>query len=104
MPNNEVGLPIAVPEGLLFAFEDVSYSPVAPKMSEPFTVRGKVNLLKIPFLGPVWVIATVTYPETWWEEIIPIWGSPEVRATDVAIGGNFEITFANGFRERGSFR
>jgi len=100
---NEIGLPIAVPEGLLFAFKDVSYSPVAPRMDEPFTVKGKVNLLKIPFFGPVWVIATVTYPETWWEEIIPIWGSPEVRATDVAIGGNFEITFANGFQREGEF-
>ena len=90
-------------EGLLFALGDVSYSPVAPKMNEPFTVKGKIGLFKIPFFGPLWIIATVTYPETWWEEIIPIIGSPEVRATDIALGGNFEITFAKGFQREGEF-
>jgi len=100
---NEVRLPIAEQEGLLFALGDVSYSPVAPKMSEPFTIKGKVNLLKIPFFGPLWIIATVTYPSVWWEEIIPIIGSPEVRATDIAIGGNFEIAFAKGFQREGEF-
>ena len=100
---NEVGLPIAEPEGPFFTFKDVISSPVAPKMSEPFIVKGKIDLFKIPFFGPLWVIATVTYPSVWWEEIVPIWGSPEVRATDVALGGNFEITFAKGFQREGEF-
>lgn len=100
---DEVGPSIEAPEGILFAFDEISYSPEAPKMDEPFTVKGKINLLKIPFVGPVWVIATATYPETWWEEIIPIIGSPEVRATDIALGGNFEITFPTGFQREGEF-
>lgn len=100
---DEVGPPIAVPEGILFTLEDVSFSPASPMMNEPFTVKGKVNLLKIPFLGPVWVIATVKAPETWWEHYIPIWGSPEVRATDIALGGNFEITFSSGFDREGEY-
>ncbi|GAH29337.1 unnamed protein product, partial [marine sediment metagenome] len=88
MPN-KVKLPTGIPEGILFTLKDIAYIPEAPKMDEPFTIKGKVDLLKIPFLAPIWVTATVTYPETFWEEIIPIWGSPRVSEMSMVIGGNF---------------
>jgi len=99
MPNNE----IAVPEGILFTFAEISYTPETPRMNEPFTVRGKIELFSLPFFGPIWVIATVTYPEKWWEEIIPIWGSPEIRRSATALGGDFEIAFPTGFDREGEF-
>jgi len=95
--------PAEAAKGLLFTLEEISYSPETPRMKEPFTVKGKIELLRLPFLGPLWVIATVTYPETWWEEIIPIIGSPEVRENTTALGGNFEITFKKGFEREGEF-
>jgi hypothetical protein len=90
--------------GLLFALQDVTFTPETPQMKDPFTVKGKVNLLKIPFMAPLWIIAVVTYPEEWWEELIPIWGSPEVRASDVALGGDFTIEFPRGFEREGEFK
>ena len=89
---------------LFFALKEVSYTPKKPKMKEPFSVKGKVDLLKIPFLAPCWIIATVTYPEKWWEEIIPIIGAPEVRETDIALGGDFEVLFPKGFDREGEFK
>ncbi|GAJ00567.1 unnamed protein product, partial [marine sediment metagenome] len=103
MPENEVGPPIVTPEGLAFTLEEVSYSPLGPRKNEPFAVRGKIDLLKLPFFGPIWIIATVTYPERWWEEIIPIWGSPEIRKKTTALGGDFEISFPKGFDREGEF-
>jgi hypothetical protein len=88
---------------ILFTLKDIAYTPEAPKMNEPFTVKGKIDLFKIPFIGPLWVIATVVYPEKWWEEIIPIIGSPEVRESDTALGGNFEVTFKKGFDREGEY-
>jgi len=88
---------------MFFSLKDIISTPETPKMNEPFTVKGKVELLKIPFLAPVWVIATITYPEKWWEEIIPIIGAPEVREMDMAIGGDFEITYPRGFTREGEF-
>ena len=85
--KQKIGLPIEAPEfgdaGMLFSLKNVTYSPETPEMNEPFTVRGNVELFGIPFLAPAWVIAYVTYPETWWEEIIPIWGSPSVSESDM---------------------
>jgi len=99
---NEVGPPIEI-EGILFTLRDITYTPETPKMNEPFNVKGKVDLLKIPFLAPTWVIATVTYPKKWWEEIIPIIGAPEVREMVMAIGGDFEIAYPRGFSREGEF-
>ncbi|GAI03464.1 unnamed protein product, partial [marine sediment metagenome] len=45
-------------EGFLFTLEEVSYSPEAPRMNELFTVRGKIDLFRLPFFGPIWIIAT----------------------------------------------
>jgi hypothetical protein len=95
--------PSETTKGLLFTLKEISISSTTPTMNEPFTVKGKVALFGVPFLGPIWVIATATYPETWWEEIIPLIGSPEVRASDIALGGNFEITFDKGFQREGEF-
>jgi len=88
---------------LLFSLKDIAYTPVVPKMNEPFTVTGKVNLFGIPFLAPVWVIVTATYPSTWWEEIFPIIGAPEVRESSIVVGSDFEITFKRGFIREGEF-
>ena len=89
------------PEGVLFTLKDISYTPEMPRMKEPFTVMGKVELFGLPFLAPVWVVAKVTYPEKWWEEIIPIIGSPTVGEGQMAIGGDFKINFPKGFDREG---
>jgi len=90
-------------DDLLFSLKDIAYTPVVPKMNEPFTVTGKVNLFGIPFLAPAWVIVTATYPATWWEQIIPIIGAPEVRESSMVVGSDFEITFKRGFLREGEF-
>lgn len=100
---NKIGLPIKAPEGILFTLKDIVHTPETPKMNQPFTVKGKVDLLKIPFMAPCWVITTVTYPEKWWEEIIPIWGSPEKREMVMAVGGDFEVSFPRGLDREGEF-
>jgi len=93
-----------LPQGnLLCTLKDITYTPESPRMKEPFTVRGKVELLKIPFVMPIWVLAKVTYPEEWWEELIPIWGSPTVGESQTALGGDFEINFPKGFEREGEF-
>lgn len=103
MPENEVAPPIIAPEGLFFTLDEVTYVPLSPRKNEPFIVRGKIDLFRLPFFGPIWVIATVLYPEKWWEEIIPIWGSPEIRKDTTALGSDFEITFPRGFEREGEF-
>ena len=100
---NKVRLPIVGPEGFLFTLKDVLYVPEVPRLEEPFTVKGKVELFGIPFYAPIWVIARVTAPETWWEHFIPIWGSPTVGEGTIAIGGNFEVTFPKGFDREGEY-
>lgn len=92
-----------MPENLLFSLKEVTYTPTAPRMKEAFVVKGKVELFGIPFVAPIWVIAKVTYPEEWWEEIIPIWGSPTVGEGQMALGGDFEIAFSKGFDREGEF-
>lgn len=90
-------------KGVLFTLKDVDWTPETPTMNEPFTVKGKVDLFGLQYLAPVWVIVYVTYPETWWEEIIPIIGAPKVSEGSLAIGGKFEIPFASGFKREGEF-
>ncbi|GAH73321.1 unnamed protein product, partial [marine sediment metagenome] len=89
--------------GLLFTLKDVLYVPETPRLDEPFTVKGKVELFGIPFYAPIWVQARVTYPERWWEEIIPIIGSPTVVEGAMVVGSDFEITFPKGFNREGEF-
>lgn len=91
-------------EELLFGLKDITFAPAKPRMKESFTVKGKVELFRIPFLLPIWVIITVEYPERWWEEIIPIIGAPQVREMDIVVGGDFEITFEKGFAREGEFK
>jgi len=88
---------------ILFTLKEITYTPERPRLKDPFTVKGKVEFLKMPFVMPIWVIITATYPERWWEEIIPIIGSPQVREMSMVIGGDFEITFAKGFDREGDF-
>lgn len=90
-------------QGLLFALKDVSLSPAAPRLKERVTVKGKIDLFRMPFVGPLWVLVTVTYPEKWWEAIIPIIGAPSVRQTTVALAGHFETTFITGFDREGEY-
>lgn len=91
------------PSGVLFKLEEVSYTPEFPRRDEAFVVKGKIKLFGIPFLGPLWVTAFVDYPENWWEEIIPLLGSPTVARSDVAGGGNFTINFPEGFKREGDY-
>ncbi|HUV56171.1 MAG TPA: hypothetical protein VMV84_02955 [Dehalococcoidales bacterium] len=97
---------IEIPEpgngDLLFTLKDITI-PESPRLKQPFTVKGKVELFKIPFLAPIWVRAKVTYPEAWWEEIVPIIGAPTVIESDIAIGSDFEISFPRGFAREGEF-
>ena len=93
---------IEAPEGLLFTLKEVSYTE-SPRLNEDFTVKGKVELLKLSFVMPIWVIARVTYPEKFWEEIIPIIGAPTVAESETALGGDFEIKFPRGFDREGEF-
>jgi len=102
MQRREVEL-FEAPKDLLFSLKDITYTPETPRKKEAFTVKGKVELFGIPFLAPIWVIAKVTYPEEWWEEIIPIIGSPTVGEGQMALGGDFEITFPRGFEREGEF-
>jgi len=95
---------LEVPEGVLFTLQDIVYAPETPKMNEPFIVKGRVELLTLPFLAPIWVIVTVEYPETWWEDILPIIGAPQVREMAMVIGSDFEIIFSKGFMREGEFK
>lgn len=97
MADEEVQL-FEAPTGL-FSLKEVTYTPVAPRMKDPFTVKGKVDLLNLPFLAAVWVIATVTYPKQWWEVI----GSPKIALGTIAWFGNFSITFPKGFDREGDY-
>ena len=92
-----------VEEGIFFTLKDITYAPETPREKEPFTVKGKVNLFGMTFFPPLWIQAKVTYPEKWWEEIVPIIGSPTVAEGKMAIGGDFEITFPKGFDREGEF-
>lgn len=88
-----------VPEQFIFSLKDVTYSPETPRMNEPFIVKGSVALFTIPFLALLWVVAKVTYPEKWWDII----GVPSIAKVDIALGGNFEVTFPEGFEREGEY-
>jgi len=91
------------PEDILFSLKEITYTPESPRKEEPFTVKGKMELFGIPLLVPVWIKATVSYPERWWEEITPIIGAREVREFGMATGGEFTLTFKKGFIREGKF-
>lgn len=88
---------------ILFTLKDITYTPETLRLKQPFTVKGKIELFKIPFLAPIWVQVRVTYPEAWWEEIIPVIGSPTITEGAMVIGGDFEVTFPRGFDREGEF-
>ncbi len=90
----------ALPKDIFFVLKDVTYTPEVPKMKEPLTIKGKIDLFKIPFVGPIWVAAKVTYPKEFWEII----GAPSVAIVNIAIGGNFAITFKDGFDREGEYK
>ncbi|GAI87688.1 unnamed protein product [marine sediment metagenome] len=102
MAAKRPALPLEEPKGILFTLKDIIY-PETIRKSEPFTVKGKIELFSIPFLAPIWVIAKVTAPEIWWEHYIPIWGSSTVGEGTFAIGGDFKIEFPRGFDREGEF-
>ena len=87
-------------QDFLFVLKNVAYTPKTPRQKEVITIKGEVDLFKIPFYAPVWVIASVTYPHKWWEFLL---GSPTVHEMTVAIGGKFEIKFAEGFDREGEY-
>lgn len=86
--------------GALFALKEVAFSPGAPGLKEPFTIKGKVDLFSLPYLAVVWIIAIVTYPQRWWETV----GSPKVAVGSMAWLGNFSITFPEGFDREGDYK
>lgn len=88
---------------MLFTLKDIAYTPAMPRKNVPFTVTGKIELFSIPYVLPIWIVVKVTYPEEWWEEIIPIWGSPTVGEGQTALGGDFEVKFPRGFDREGEF-
>jgi len=94
---------LKVIENIGFSLEDIAIAPATPRMNEPIIVSGKVKLLKLPFVAPIWVIVTVKAPEKWFEHFIPIWGSPEIREMAMVVGGDFEVTFKKGFDREGEF-
>ena len=102
-PGKLIEMPEFGEGDILFTLKDVTYTPDRPRLKVPFAVKGKLELFKIPFLAPIWVRAKVTYPEAFWEEIIPIIGAPTVIESDVAIGSDFEINFPRGFDREGEF-
>jgi len=90
-------------KNMLFSLRNVVYTPQSPRKDEPFTVKGSVELFNVPFIAPMWALVTVTYPERWWEEIIPIIGGPKVTESTMILGGDFEVTFAKGFTREGEY-
>jgi len=41
---------LEIPEGdMFFSLKDIIYTPEAPRMNEPFIIKGSVELLKMPF-------------------------------------------------------
>lgn len=89
--------------GALFTLKDVSYFPEFPRANEAFGVTGRAELFGIPFLPPLWVIVTCTYPETWWEEIVPIIGAPSERRMGLVRMGNFRVDFPLGLKREGEY-
>ncbi len=88
---------------LLWKLKDVTISPEIPRRGEPVVIRGKVDLFGMSYILPTWVLATIVYPENWWEEIIPIIGAPRVREITIGVGGDFEILFPKGLLREGEY-
>jgi len=103
MSRKVIGLPSIGTDSLLFKVKDVSHEPDVPTTYQAFKVAGVVDLFGMKFLGVVWVIATVEYPEEWWEEIIPIIGAPQVSEMAMVVGGSFEVLFSKGFSREGEY-
>lgn len=93
---------LEAPTGL-FKLSNVAHAPATPAREQPFIITGDISLFSIPFVALVWVIGSVTYPESWWESIIPLLGSPVVHRVDVALGGHFKIQFPEGFKRDGKY-
>jgi archaellum component FlaG (FlaF/FlaG flagellin family) len=89
---------------ILFDLATMTLTPTAPRKKEPFVIKGKINLLTVPFFLPAWVSASVTYPENFWEELLKIWPSPTVTKSDISQFGNYEIRFDDGFEREGEFK
>lgn len=79
---------------MLFTLKDVAWSPKEPKANQTLAVSGKINALNVPFLPPVWVITSITFPKKLLET-----AAPEDRKMTIAIGGKFQTQFTGLDRE-----
>lgn len=95
-----IQLDLAESTGALFSLKEVTWTPDTPKQKEPFTIKGKVDLINVPFLPLVWVIASVTYPK----QLTDILGAPVAQSMSMAWFGNFSISFNEGFDREGEYK
>ena len=88
--------------GSFFTLKKVQWT-ATPLTNTDFKITGKVDLIGIPYIAPVWMIAYVTYPR---RSIgpIPVEPFPPVaHAGSVAWFGNFSIDFPKGFDREGEY-
>jgi hypothetical protein len=88
--------------GSFFTLRNVKWT-VNPVTNTDFKITGKVDLIGIPFIAPVWIIAYVTYPR---RSIgpIPVEPFPPIaHAGSVAWFGSFSIDFPKGFEREGEY-
>ncbi len=88
----------------LFEIKNLKITPETPRPDQPVAISGEIDLFGLSFLLPVWLIVTVEFPQSLWEEIIPLLGSPEVRELSTVIGGKFNVTYDQGFSRTGDYK
>ncbi len=103
MMPNLLPVSLGTSKGAFFVLKTVEYTPLAPKVGEALEITGEITLFGFRFIGPVWVIAYVTYPKEWWQEIIKISGAKEARVSALVTGGKFDLFFDEGFEKEGTY-
>jgi hypothetical protein len=91
----------------LFEIKNIKL-PSLLKTNDEFKITGDVHLFGIPFIGPLWVDATIKFPSKTLAGI-PVpepLGTPTATATAIAIGGHFSFDFTSptGFDREGDYK